>query len=283
VVVIFFESGRLGNQLLQYAVLRDVFAEHRLLFFGCDSLQKAARWRRTWFVPDGRWWRFATEALRWLLGRLAANGVVSEAQELREGDSCRLAVRPGLFGGVVLVRPSYFHHPVFERSVSEVLELDEELMCAAGAFVAQYTSGGRVPVFLHVRRGDYLSYPSPAAPAALSAEWILARLAELREAIPSAVVFACSDDIGWVRALLGESDDVVYCNRGEAGDLAVMATCFGGVMSASSFSWCAAALARRMLLEKGQVGLFIGPRYWIGHRRSEWYPAGFVLPWITYR
>ena len=281
--MIFFESGRLGNQLLQYAVLREAFAGQRLVFFGFDSLRTAVRCKQTWLVPARRWWRPVVVSLNWVLDRLAAIGLIGMAQEQYEGDACGLAVHPGLLRTLVLVRPSYFHHPVFERSICATLELDAEVTHAADDFVRRHTSEGRAPVFVHVRRGDYLSFPSPSAPAVLPADWIMGALAELRDSFPHATVFVCSDDPEWARALLGEGNHIVHCNCGEVGDLAVMAACVGGVLSASSFSWCAALLARRALAERGQVGLFIGPRYWIGHRRREWYPAGFVLPWITYR
>jgi hypothetical protein len=282
-LVIFFESGRLGNQLLQYAVLRDLFADHRLVFFGCDSLRKAVRCERTWFIPATRWLRPVTSLLCRLIDRLAAFGVIGEAQEQYDDDTCRLATRKGRLHTVVLVRPSYFQHPAFEQSLTAKLELDAEVMRAAGDFVSRHASGDRAPVFLHVRRGDYLSFPTREAPAVLSADWVLAALAELRKAVPRAIVFACSDDQEWVRSLLGEADDIVYCGRGEVGDLAVMALCIGGVLSASSFSWCAAFLAHGALAKRGRTGVFIGPRYWVGHRRREWYPAGFVFPWISYR
>jgi hypothetical protein len=280
-LVIFFESGRLGNQLLQYAVLRDRFAGQRLLFFGCDSLRAAVQCEQTWFVPLRARWRLATGLLRRVLERLAAVGLIGEGQERRDGVRCWFDVQRGLVPAIVLVRPSYFLHPAFERSILEVLELDAVALRAAGEFVTQH-SAGRPAVFLHVRRGDYLSFPSPQEAAALSADWILGALGRLRASVPQAMVFACTDDPAWVRGLLAGAADVVHCDRGELGDLAVLATCVGGVLSPSSFSWCGALLAHRTLLAQGRAGIFIAPRYWVGHRRGQWYPAGFEFPWITY-
>ena len=280
-MVIFFESGRLGNQLVQYAVLRDTFARQRLLFFGCESLRRAVRCERTWFVPLRRQWRLTTGLLRRALQWLAAAGIIGEAQERREGEACHFDIRRGWLAPLIFVRPSYFLHPTFERCIASVLTLDASATQAAGAFVARH-AGARPAVFLHVRRGDYLSFPSPQTAAALPADWILGALARLRGSVPQAVVFACTDDPGWVRDLLAGAADVVHCEQGELGDLAVMASCVGGVLSPSSFSWCAALLAHRTLAAQGISGLFIAPRYWVGHRQSEWYPAGFEFPWITY-
>ncbi len=278
-LVIFFESGRLGNQLLQYAVLRTGF-DGRLLFFGGDSLRRAVPCERTWFFPGGRGWNPVWHVARSLLGWLAAARIVGEAREQRDGEDCRLAIRPGLLRAIVYARESFFQHAAFEAHFAAALTLDRNATSEAARFVAHHAAG-RVPVFLHVRRGDYLAFPTPAAPAAVSAQWILAALSLLRVSIPRAMVFVCTDDQQWVRELL-RADEVVYCDHGELVDLAVMAACEGGVMSASSFSWCGAFLARQSLAAQGRTGLFIAPRYWIGHRRGEWHPAGFRFPWITY-
>ena len=40
-MILFFEYGRLGNQLFQYQGLKNYFPRHKLYFFGCSSLQKS--------------------------------------------------------------------------------------------------------------------------------------------------------------------------------------------------------------------------------------------------
>lgn len=280
-LVVFFENGRLGNQLLQYSVLRARFGG-QLLLFGFASLRQAAPCERTWFVSSGRGpRRLLLGLLRRVFDTLATMRLLGRAQERRLGEECTFEVRRGLLSGVVVVGPSFFQHAAFEPDFEKGLRLKDEALSEAAAFVAGKASG-RTPAFLHVRRGDYLRFPSPEQPAAVSAEWIMAALAQLRAAMPDLVLFVCTDDPAWVRGVLPEGEGIVYCDRGELGDLAVMASCEGGVLSASSFSWCAAFLAHHAMRSKGRAGTFIAPRYWVGHRRGEWYPPGYRFPWIQY-
>jgi hypothetical protein len=280
-MIAFFESGRLGNQLLQYAVLRDAFPNHRLLFFGLAALRDGFRCERSSFVTVDPSRRATFGFLRRLFTLLAKARVISEAEERRDGGDCGLVVRHGLLRSLILVRPSYFHHARFERCIPATLAIDPGVQAAARRFVTAH-AGGRTPIFLHVRRGDYLHFPDPEAPAALPASWILRALDHVRALIPRPIVFVCSDDLEWVRQTLASATDAVFCERGELGDLAVMASCAAGVLSPSSFSWWGAFFARRALDATGRTGLFVAPRYWIGHRKREWYPTGYEFSWITY-
>lgn len=282
---VFFESGRLGNQLLQYAVLRSRFPAAQLHFFGLDALRRAVACERTRFVPDGGRWHWPVRLLRRALGALATLRLIGVAHEVREGGDCRLELRPGLLRSLVLVRPAWFQHAVFESSIDASLDLDAVVRNAARRYLddeLRARGGDLQPVFVHLRRGDYLSFPDPAAPAALGREWTLAALDELRAHLPHPLWVVCSDDLPYARALLA-GQDAVFCDRGEIGDLAVMSMCQAGILSPSTFSWWAARLARMRLAALGRDGLFLAPRCWVGHRRGEWYPAGFEFPWIHYR
>jgi Glycosyl transferase family 11 len=283
-LVFFFESGRLGNQLMQYGALRGIFPQAGLVLVGLPALRRLVDCEGTRFVPAEGLWRWPAGALRRLLGACARLRLVCEAWEVREGEDCRIEQRRGLLRGLVLVRPAYFHHPRFERLLPRGFDIRPAEVEAARRYLREQgaEAGDRTPFFVHLRRGDYLNYPDPAAPAALTREWTLAALAEARRRVPDARWVVCSDDVAYARELFA-GDDALFCERGECGDLAVMSVCRGGILSPSSYSWWAAWLARQRLLAQGAQGLFFAPRYWIGHRRGQWYPAGFEFPWIDYR
>lgn len=284
-MLVFFEAGRLGNQLMQYAVLRGAFPGHRLCFFGFDALARVAVLDRTWCVPrDGRRAK-PVAALKWLLDAAVALRLVGEAWEARDGEHAVLARRRGLLPGLLRVRISFFQHADFAAEVPTSLVLQPALLDEARRWLDAQRAA-RPSLFLHLRRGDYLQFPDPATPAVVDDAWVLATLAALRAGQPGACIVVCSDDLPYARQLLAATEGVVYCDRGEAGDLAVMSLCEGGVLSPSSYSWWAAFLARRRWLAGGSAGAaphFIAPRYWVGHRRGAWYPAGFQFPWIDYR
>jgi hypothetical protein len=288
-MVVFFEAGRLGNQLLQLAVLCDAFPRQRLVFFGLQTLRQAVAVERAWFVPHrGRMGKPAA-AVRWLIDGLAALRLVGEAWEQRDGDGAVLARRRGLLPGLVRLRPSFFQHaafePAVERSLARGLQLRPAVLAQARHWLE--AQAGRGPVlFLHLRRGDYLRFPDPATPAVVDDDWVFGALAELRRTHPDAPVVVCSDDLPYARQLLAADAGVHFCDRGELGDLAVMSLCDGGVLSPSTFSWWAACFARQRWRDAGAAGAaprFIAPRFWVGHRRGAWYPEGFQFSWIDYR
>jgi hypothetical protein len=288
-MVLFFEAGRLGNQLLQCAVLRGAFPGQRLCFFGLQALQQAAWVERAWFVPHRGRMAKPAAALRWLLDALVALRLVGEAWEQRDGESAVLARRRGLLPGLVRVRLSFFQHaafePAVERAVPTSMALRPEVLAEARRWLMEQGVNGPA-LFLHLRRGDYLQFPDPATPAVVDDAWVFESLTELRRTRPGAPVVVCSDDLPYARALLAQHGAVVFCDRGELGDLAVMSLCDGGVLSPSTFSWWAAFFARQRWRAAGATGAaphFIAPRFWVGHRRGAWYPEGFHFPWIDYR
>lgn len=281
--VFFFESGRLGNQLLQYAALRSMYPAAQLMFFGLGSLRRAVPVRGVTFGPADIGRASLAGLSRRLLGVLASLRLISVAYEVRDEDVTRFERRAGLFGRWVLVLPSYFQHACFEPLIAPGFDLDPGALADARRFLQEHgaTAPGRTPVFVHLRRGDYLHFPSAEAPAALTREWSLAALDAIRRQLPAARWVVCSDDMAHVREWFA-GDDAVFCERGELGDLAVMSLCHAGLLSPSSFSWWAAWLARQRLAERGETGLFVAPRYWCGHRLGRWYPAGFTFEWIRY-
>ena len=39
-MILFYENGKLGNQLFQYCGIKKYFPNHRIIFFGLDNLRK---------------------------------------------------------------------------------------------------------------------------------------------------------------------------------------------------------------------------------------------------
>lgn len=279
--VFFFESGRLGNQLLQYNVLRTLFPRARLELFGLDALRRAVRTEGAAFHRADAGWASPIGLLRRALGLLARLRLIGQAREVREGDDTRLERRGGLVARWVLVQPTYFQHPRFEQLIPRDFDLGAAALTDAQHFLEEQGTRAGTPVFVHLRRGDYLRFPSPEAPAALTREWTLAALQVMRAQVADPLWVVCSDDLPHVREWFS-GEPVLFCERGELGDLAVMSLCRAGVLSPSSYSWWAAWLARRRLSEGGEQGLFVAPRHWCGHRMGRWYPAGFAFGWIHY-
>lgn len=136
-------------------------------------------------------------------------------------------------------------------------------------------------VSIHVRRGDYLTWPGGGGPfSACSVEYYRRAVRLMLKSLPDAVFFIFSDDIPFVR------DSFEFCpNRiivdGNQGagqeDLVLMSACRNNIMANSSFSWWGA-----WLNEKDDK-IVIAPRKWFSDAALHERYIFDLLPdeWIT--
>jgi hypothetical protein len=122
-----------------------------------------------------------------------------------------------------------------------------------------------VAVSVHVRRGDYVSNPAAfAVHGTCAPEYYYRAIESVRRRLPSARLFAFSDDPKWVRdVLIPRYPDLVLVdhNRHEDSynDMRLMSLCRHHVISNSSFSWWAA------WLNSCSDKIVIAPRKWLAN------------------
>lgn len=280
-VIVVFESGRLGNQIIQYSGLRSHFPDHTIL---------ASDWRaldETFCTSGVRFLNltniYARKALRravMVLARLKLVGFVSENQSDQEYN---LVIRLGLLKRIFVLRPGHFQHRRAFAPREIDLKIRDSLLDEAKKWLREnqqpMPQGCRV--FVHIRRGDYLSWPSSAQPAALDADWYLSALDRLRCELDSPIFFLISDDVDYLLTHFQSFSDCTIVGERTSLELAIMSLCDHGILSASSFAFAGACFSKiRQGFEKPAV--FIAPLYWIGHPQKVWHPPGFRYSWIKY-
>lgn len=131
-------------------------------------------------------------------------------------------------------------------------------------------------VFLHVRRGDYVSLPSAAsAHGVCSAAYYRSAVEMVRAEIANPVVYVFSDDIRWAKQNLWLPVKHCFVSDERPGrsqdDLHLMSCCRHGILANSSFSWWGAYLSRH------DRGLFIAPRngFHVARKNTDLYPPGW--------
>jgi hypothetical protein len=284
--LVFPASGRLGNQLFQYSALRTFRSnDQRLLLVDFDDLAA------TFAGIDAELRSTVSSRHR------ARLRVVHRARHLVGSPLGRVVQDPAthlpvwtVAGRVATVR-GYFQrdHPGHATNVG-TLQFRTEVAAAADAFLLdRLPRRSGVPLaFVHVRRGDYLTHavgrkPSGLGwvengpPVALPASWYRERMDELRDLLPGVRLLLVGDDAVWAAETLGGPDTLVSHLPAPA-DLALLARCDAGVLSASSFAWWGAWFA-------GQHGggPFLAPLHWLGHAIGEWWPVHVETPALTYR
>jgi hypothetical protein len=106
----------------------------------------------------------------------------------------------------------------------------------------------RESVFLHVRRGDYLTIPEMAADVVCNLDYYRRAWSKMKQLVPDAECFVFSDDIEWCKrslSFLGSATFVDHNTPEERHeDLRLMALCKHAIIANSSFSWWGAWLSR---------------------------------------
>jgi len=103
----------------------------------------------------------------------------------------------------------------------------------------------------------------------------------IRSQVDKPLFLLLTDDAYYAEDCFGDQPDILISDNDQFVDLALMSLCSHGILSASSFAWWGAWFSLRA--RKDQMrGIYLGPKYWAGHRDQEWYPEGFISDWITY-
>ena len=123
--------------------------------------------------------------------------------------------------------------------------------------------------FLHIRLGDYAHFNVLGFTPVLPARWYVNVVARLREAEPDLPVVVFSDQIDAARELFADSDGFFYFPFDDVESFFAMSMASHGVLSASTFSWWAARIARTQHPD----GIFVAPMYWMGFRAGQWFPT----------
>jgi hypothetical protein len=277
-VVVVPAGGRLGNQVFQFTALRAFIGPRdRIVLIDCDEFSATFETPvATSLLSNGR---IGDRLVLGLLHRAGGLPGVGRAEVRQAATTGHPAWT--IDGRVALSRGFYQAASQGALEVARKLRFRPEVTRRARA--ALEGLGPRV-AFLHVRRGDYLSWPSVAEPAALPDAWYLAGARSILAAMPDARFVIVSDDPDHAERVIVPALDLALRPRVSradvATDLAIMAACDAGVLSASTLSWWGAALA--VVRSEGPAkGPFIAPDRWLGFRGDDWYPPNIRADFLT--
>lgn len=282
VVIIHFENGRLGNQLFQYCGFRQYYKEHRLIIVGCESLKQHFEFKHAYVIPQKAFRLiYIFKLFKKLVFLLLFVRILSKISEEKDANVFKPVIRRGLIANILVSQNVFFQHQNAICNIESFPRLNQSVIDSAHEWlrsneIKQHSSH---LIFLHVRRGDYLNWPSRNFPAVLDAAWYKRSIEFMRQLYDSPKFILMGDDYFYMHDVFGGYDDIaISCNTLEV-DMALMSLCNSGILSASSFGWWGAFFAR---VRQHQDAVFLAPRYWAGHRIGKWLPAGFITDWITY-
>lgn len=261
--------GGAGNQLFQYAAGR-ALADHLGCELALDSRYvgggharrdcfehfSAARFTRDVALPPAK----SDGALRYGLWRAFGRNPRFHRESGLGFESVFFDLNPGTY------LHGYWQSERYFAPISGQLRDDLVLttpLDPANADMAARIASTKMPVSVHMRRGDYLATESYAACPPAYYRQAIERLESDLGQSPSCFIF--SNDPDWARDNLdlGQDQIVVDINDEQGGhfDLALMSRCAHHVIANSTFSWWGA------WLNPSPTKRVIAPQNWFGTDR----------------
>ena len=280
-MLIYFENGRLGNQFFVYSALRGLYPNQRLVLFGFGTLKQAIESVDAIIIENRKLPRLLEFGIKQFLVVLAKLRIIGTIQESRENSTYLVKKASGLIFNLHLLKPSYFQHQDVLEKINPSLRLNEDIFRKASDWLEEKVvkSSDQNLVFVHIRRGDYLTWPSREYPAVLEKQWYIRAMDRMRAKVKNPIFLLLTDDPYYAKDCFGVQSDILISENDQLVDLALMSLCQHGILSASSFAWWGAWFSEK---RSSDEGIYMAPKYWGGHRKKEWIPEGFIANWITY-
>jgi len=282
-MIVMVESGSLGNQIFQYLALEGIRkTNERMLLFGFDQLKATLN-----LPSQANFVHIQTNALKHLYS-LDYNRVGRFQRKLRAfqvvGEDTSGVVNVPKESRLRLVEPSWFQNPaVFQSPISQGIEIKSEILEHSLTAFESIGFDPQETIVLHIRAGDYRTWPSDEFPAILTPNWYQVHVSQLRDQYPNLKVVAVGNEPEYISEVLRKVPDSVdlssHFRSAYQIDFGVLSLCKYSIISASTFSLWARYFAHRR--DSGAIS--IAPKFWAGHVVKEWYPANLQVEFLDYK
>ena len=251
-------SGRLGNQMFQYAALRALSLRTGYKMFLPNN---------TSIKPDGcydmtnnKWIEYKLDLLDCfnLSCPILDNTLLNQYQEQSfEFEPFTISDDTSIEGYF----QSYKYFEDFKQEILNDFTFKNHILEKCLAQISNYTN----PVAIHIRRGDYVNHPGLWN---ITPEYIQEALSYFSDDEYTFLIF--SDDIEWCKQIFPEG--VVFIEGNQFEDLCLMSLCDHNVISNSSYSWWGAYLNQN---ENKKV---IAPKNWFIpiKQLNDLYPSKWI-------
>lgn len=182
---------------------------------------------------------------------------------------------PTMFAGTDCVIEGHFQYikPILEILPRVVDSLRQNLKERMATMQSRYAIEPRNTIFVHIRRGDYLTQPTSLE---LHADYYIKALHHMGLHAAGTRYLVLSDDLEWCKKQDWLSACDMCCDEpDELDSLAIMALCEGGAIIANStFSWWGAHLA----IQRPVLYPVLYPASWISSMET---PQMFPEHWTS--
>lgn len=267
-MLIIFSSGRLGNQLFQLTAGMSISRIYeKIILVGFDDLSN--------LVPLNKFISFRLNILfkffkAYIKFFDKLNAPFLFINRVKEDASGVAFIEKAIFDiNLNVIFDCYFQNEVNleERAISVINSLIKPKPNHENKF------------FVHVRRGDYLNWPSSNNPAFLDDSWYIRQVEYIKAKNPQASFIFLGDDFGYISSLSKQVTGATIFHGDAFSDFNFMLNCSGGILSASSYSWWVA----KIIAFNNPTAILVAPKFWIGHRVGRWIPNGIKSNFLIYK
>lgn len=266
-MLLFLSEGRLGNQLFQYAFLNTIAKKNeKIIAVNMDQFVNSFDIRNNSFMHQkiGKYGLYFTEKILtpYILTPLINIQLLGYIQQQRSDTSAMPSyVRKMGILPLTLVEKNYFQsEELFDKDKID-FKIKSDYVNEAKTFLSQVPEGC-TKVFIHVRRGDYISEKYLGVQGIdLPMSYYKKAMNEIVKELRRPFFIFLSDDFDYVKFCFKMIDNKIISKNSLVTDLAIMSLCEYGIISNSSFSWWGAFLMNN----RKRV---ISPRYWYGWKQK---------------
>jgi hypothetical protein len=286
-MILFYENGKLGNQLFQYCGIKKYFPNHRIIFFGLDNLRKTFdKVDATFIQKRNLTYKIIFRLIKLTLFLLVYVEFIGQIKKGNKKNNFKPIIIKGFLLNVYFVNNDVFFQS--EDCINEIATNAPVLKKKIKILAKNWLKKKKIffnlhrLVFVHIRRGDYLIWPSKKFPAVLDLAWYRREMTNFNKWIKKPIFVLFSDDQNYLKDKFKESNSLIISNNAVEVDLAIMSFCSHGILSASTFSWWGSFFAKFRKKNKN-LSRFVAPKFWFSHRsKKSDFSYMHKTDWITF-
>jgi hypothetical protein len=254
-------SGRLGNQMFQYAVLKALSLKTGYEMFLPDHMS---------IKPDGCFDMTNDKWIEYKLDLFDCFNIHCNVSLMLPSNTYqeqKFEFEPEIFNisDNISIEGYFQSYKYFEEFKQEILKdftFKSSILDKCNSEISKYTN----PVSIHIRRGDYVNHPGFWN---ITPEYIQEAFNHFSDDEYTFLIF--SDDIEWCKQIFPEG--VIFIEGNQFEDLCLMSLCDHNIISNSSYSWWGAYLNKN---EKKRV---IAPKNWFIPTKplGDLYPNNWII------
>ncbi len=270
-MIFHLRHGQLGNQIFEYCNLKKNFPKEKIILIGMSELKTLYDIKEQNYFKGNSIYikilRILSKKIEYFILKSKLFSII------KENKLSKPVVIKGLFNNLKFsLSDNYFQN---NECFAEFEKIKINQKHIKNLKKKKILEKNITNIFVHIRRNEYLSYPSKKYPAALDAKWYKSKIRILKKKFKNSKFFIISDDKEYIKKNFKKKKFHII-NSNWINDYTLMSFCDHAIISASSFSLFAS------LSNYHKSKRIIAPKYWLGYQQKKWLPNNIKFHQLRY-